>query len=42
MYISKRSGMDHTNTTYLPFLQKHSPDGVIPNWGNRHPIAVMG
>jgi len=35
MYISKRSGMDHTvspaNTTCLLFLSKRSPDGAIPN-----------
>ena len=34
MYISKRSGMDHTvspaNTPYLPFLRKRSPDGASP------------
>jgi len=24
----------------LPFLRKRSPDGAIPNWGNRHPIAA--
>ena len=32
MYISKRSGMDHTvlpaNTPCLPFLRKRSPDGA--------------
>ena len=37
MYISKRSGMDHTvlsaNTPCLPFLRKRSPD-------RRHPIAA--
>jgi len=35
MYISKRSGMDHTvlpaNTPCLPFLRMHSPDGATPN-----------
>ena len=44
MYISKRSGMDHTvlpaNTPCLPFLCKRSPDGAIPNWDRRHPIAA--
>ena len=44
MYISKRSGMDHTvlpaNTIRLPFLCKLSPDGANPNWVNRHPIAA--
>ena len=42
MYISKRSGMDHTvaNTPCLPFLRKRSPDGAAPNWGKRHPIAA--
>jgi len=44
MYISKRSGMDHTvlsaNTPCLPFLCKHSPDGATPNSGRRHPIAA--
>ena len=32
MYMSKRSGMDHTvlpaNTLCLPFLRKRSPDGA--------------
>jgi len=44
MYISKRSGMDHTvltaNTPCLPFLHKRSPDCATPNWGKRHPIAA--
>ena len=44
MYISKRSGMDHTvlpsNTPCLPFLRMRSPDGSTPNWGKRHPIAA--
>ena len=44
MYISKRSGVDHTvlpaNTPCLPFLRKRSPDGATPNWGKRHPIAI--
>jgi len=44
MYISKRSGMDHTvlsaNTPCLPFLRKHSLNSVTPNSGRRHPIAV--
>jgi len=35
MYISMRSGMDHTvlpaNTPCLPFLCNHSPDGATPN-----------
>jgi len=35
MYISERSGMDHTvlpaNTPCLPFLRKHSSDGATPN-----------
>jgi len=35
MYISKRSGMDHTvlpaNTPCLPFLRKRLPDGATPN-----------
>ena len=34
MYISKRSGMDHTvlpANTCLLFLRKRSPDGVTPN-----------
>ena len=34
MYISKRSGMNHTvlptNTPCLPFLCKRSPDGGAP------------
>jgi len=42
MYISKRSGMDHTvlsaNTPCLPFLRKVS--GAAPNSGRRHPIAA--
>jgi len=37
MYISKRSGTDHTvlpaNTPCLPFLHKHSPDGATSDWG---------
>jgi len=44
MYISKRSGMDHTvssaNTPYLPFLRKRSPDGATLNSGKRHSIAA--
>jgi len=44
MYISKRSGMDHTvlsaNTLCLPFLRKRSPDGDTPNSGRKHPIAA--
>ena len=44
MYISKRSGMDHTvlpaNTPCVPFLCKRSPDGATSNWGKRHPIAA--
>jgi len=44
MYISMRSGMDHTvlpaNTPCLPFLCNHSPDGATPNWGKRHPITA--
>jgi len=44
MYISKRSGMDHTvlsaNTPCLPFLRKRSPDGATPNSGRRHPVAA--
>ena len=43
MYISKRSGMDHTvlpaNTPCLPFLRMRSPDGATSNWGKRHLIA---
>jgi len=35
MYISKRSGMDHT-----VFLRKRSPDGATFNWVNRHPVAA--
>ena len=35
MYISKRSGMDHTvlpaNTPCLPFLRMRSPDGATSN-----------
>ena len=27
-------------TQCMPFLRKHSPDGVTPNWGSRHPIAT--
>ena len=44
MYISKRSGMDHTvlpaNTPCLPFLRMRSLDGATPNLGKRHPIAA--
>jgi len=44
MYISKRSGMDHTvlpaNTPCLPFLRTRSPDGATYNQGKRHPIAA--
>jgi len=44
MYISKRSGMDHTvlpaNTQCLLFVCKRSPDGATPNWCRRHPIAA--
>ena len=44
MYISKRSGMDHTvlpaNTPCLPFLRKRSPYGATSNWGKRHLIAA--
>jgi len=44
MYISKRSGMDHTvlpaNTPCLPFLRMRSPDDATPNWSKRHPIAA--
>jgi len=44
MYISKRSGMDHTvlpaNTPCLPFLRMRSPDGATPNGGKRHPTAA--
>jgi len=44
MYISKRSGMDRTvlpaNTPCLALIRKHSPDGAIPNWGRKHPIAA--
>jgi len=44
MYISKRSGMDHTvlpaYTPCLPFLRKRSPDGATSNWGKRHLIAA--
>ena len=44
MYISKRSGMDHTvlhaNTPCLPFLHMRSPDGATSNCGKRHPIAA--
>ena len=44
MYISKRSGMDHTvlpaNTLCLPFLRKRSPDGATSNRGKRHLIAA--
>jgi len=44
MYMSKRSGMDHTvlsaNTPCLPFLRKHSPDGATLKSGRRLPIAA--
>ena len=44
MYISTRSGMDHTvlsaNTPCLPFLRKRSPDGATLNSGKRHLIAT--
>jgi len=44
MYISKRSGMDHTvlpaNTLCLPFRRKRSPDGATSNSGKGHPIAA--
>ena len=44
MYISKRSGMDHTvlpaSTPCLPLLRKSSPDGATPNLGSRYPIAA--
>jgi len=44
MYISKRSGMDHTvllaNTPCLPFLRMRSPDGATSNSGKRHLIAA--
>ena len=44
MYISKRSGMDHTvlaaNTPRLPFLRKRSPDGATTKRSKRHPIAA--
>jgi len=44
IYISKRSGMDHTvlpaNTPCLPFLRMRSPDGATSNWGKRHLIAA--
>jgi len=44
VYISKRSGMDHTvlpaNTPCLPFLCTRSPDGATSNWGKRHLIAA--
>ena len=44
MYISKRSGMDHTvlsvNTPCLPFLYKRSLDGATPNLSIRHQIAA--
>jgi len=45
MYISKRSGMDHTvlpaNTPCLPFLRMRSPDGATPNWGKSHPNCSL-
>ena len=44
MYISKRSGMDHTvlsaNVPCLPFLRMRSPEGANPNSGRRHTIAA--
>ena len=44
MYISERSGMDHTvlsaNTPCLPFLRKYSPYGANPNSGRIHPTAA--
>jgi len=44
MYISKRSGMDHTvlsaNAPCLPFFPKCSPDGATSNWSRRHPITA--
>ena len=44
VYISKRSGMNHTvlsaNTPCLPFLHKHSPDCATHNSGRRHLIAA--
>jgi len=27
-------------TPCLPFLCKRAPDGAIPNWGSRHPVAA--
>ena len=29
----------NSNTSCLPFLCKHSPDGATSNWGRRHPTA---
>ena len=29
-----------SNTPCLPFLRKRSPDGAIPNWSRRHPLAA--
>jgi len=44
MYISKRSGIDHTvlpaNTPCLTFLRKRSPDGATLKSGKRHSIAA--
>ena len=44
MYISKRSGTDHTvlpaNTPCLPFLRMRSPDNATSSWGKGHPIAA--
>ena len=44
MYISKRSGMNHTvlpaNTPCLPFLFKRSSDGATSNRGRRHPMSA--
>jgi len=46
MYISKRSGIDHTvlpasaNTPCLSFLRKRPTNGATFNWGRRHPIAA--
>jgi len=44
LYISKRSGMDHTvlpaNTPCLPFLCKRSSDGATISRGKRYLIAA--
>ena len=44
MYISKRSGMDHSvlpaNTSCMPFLRMRSPDGATSNWGKIHLITA--